>query len=133
MAYLPVPRIYLGGIKPCLSAFGGDQFSKDEKEKTQKFFSYYYATMNAGSLLAFTLIPYLKGKSLLCVQDIERRYDFELNKTVYTATPVPRGWAWSVMIWAGALTSMKYSYLNFSTLKQLKNAKKAKFDRTSNI
>ena len=53
------------------------------------------------------------------------------NKDVYTATPVAGGWAvavlsWAgaVMIWAGALTFMNYSYLNFSTFKQLKNAKK---------
>ena len=32
------------------------------------------------------------------------------------------------MIWAGALTSMKYLYLNFSTFTQLNNSKKAKGD-----
>ena len=60
-----------------------------------------------------------------------------INKAVYTATPVAGGWAgavmsWAgaVMSWAGALTSMIYSYLHFSTFKQLKNAKKAKCDRT---
>ena len=52
------------------------------------------------------------------------------NKAVYAATPVAGGWAGvgAVMIWAGALTSMKYSHLNFSTFKQLKNAKKEKCD-----
>ena len=54
------------------------------------------------------------------------------NKAVYTATPVARGWAGTtmsgagaVMICAGALTSMKYSYLNLNTFKQLKIAKKS--------
>ena len=54
----------------------------------------------------------------------------EENEAVYTATPVAGGWAGAVMSWAGALTSMIYSYLHFSTFKQLKNAKKAKCDRT---
>ena len=54
-----------------------------------------------------------------------------INNAVYTATPVAGNWAGAamigagaVMICAGALTSMKYSYLNFSILKQLKIAKK---------
>ena len=50
------------------------------------------------------------------------------NKAVYTTTPVAGGWAGAVMSWAGAITSMKYSYLNFSTFKLLKNAKKVKCD-----
>ena len=47
------------------------------------------------------------------------------NKAVYTATPVAGGWARAVMIRAGALPSMKYSYLNFSSFKQVKNAKRS--------
>ena len=53
------------------------------------------------------------------------------NKAVYTATPVGGSWAEAVMNWAGAimiwtgeLTSMKYSCLNSSTFKQLKNEKR---------
>ena len=34
----------------------------------------------------------------------------------------------AVMSWAGALSPMKYSYLNFSTFKLLKDEKKAKCD-----
>ena len=37
-------------------------------------------------------------------------------------------WAGAVTIWAGALTSMENPYLNFSTFKLLKNAKKVKCD-----
>ena len=36
--------------------------------------------------------------------------------------------AGAVMSWAGALSPMKYSYLNFSTFKLLKDEKKAKCD-----
>ena len=60
------------------------------------------------------------------------------NKAINTVTPVAGGWAGAamsgagaVMICAGALTSMKYIYLNFTTFKQLKIAKKAKCHRTN--
>ena len=35
-------------------------------------------------------------------------------------------WAGTELIWVGVFTSMKYSYLNFSTFKLLNNAKKSK-------
>ena len=67
----------------------------------------------------------------------KRRRAQKNNKAVYTATPVAGGWAGAVMSWegavmtlAGVLTSMNYTYLNFSTFKQLKNAKEAKSHRT---
>ena len=50
------------------------------------------------------------------------------NKAVYTTASVAGGWAGAVLTWAGALTPMKYSYLNLSTFKKLKNAKKVKCD-----
>lgn len=50
-----------GGIKPCVSAFGGDQFDESEKEKSQKFFSFFYAAINAGSLLSLFITPFFKG------------------------------------------------------------------------
>ena len=53
----------IGGIRPCLSAFGGDQFKKEDKAKSQRFFSIYYTVINAGSLLAFVFTPSFKGNS----------------------------------------------------------------------
>ena len=39
-----------GGIKPCVSAFGGDQFKLPEQERQlQTFFSVFYFAINAGS------------------------------------------------------------------------------------
>uniref|UniRef100_A0A7N9ASZ8 Solute carrier family 15 member 2 n=1 Tax=Mastacembelus armatus TaxID=205130 RepID=A0A7N9ASZ8_9TELE len=47
-----------GGIKPCVAAFGGDQFDEDER---QKFFSIFYMSINAGSLLSTVITPILRG------------------------------------------------------------------------
>jgi len=47
-----------GGIKPCVSAFGGDQFKLPEQERQlQTFFSVFYFAINAGSLISTFLTP----------------------------------------------------------------------------
>ncbi|XP_071552704.1 solute carrier family 15 member 1 isoform X2 [Panulirus ornatus] len=50
-----------GGIKPCVSAFGGDQFvlPQQERQLTQ-FFSIFYFSINAGSLISTFLTPVLR-------------------------------------------------------------------------
>ena len=75
----------------------------------------------------------------------KERVSDNMNKAVYTTTPVAGSWAGAVMTWAGAVMSwagavmswtgavmswaeavlsIKYSYLNFSTFKLLKTQKK---------
>ncbi|XP_022110744.1 solute carrier family 15 member 1-like isoform X2 [Acanthaster planci] len=49
-----------GGIKPCVSAFGGDQFSADQEEHIAKFFSVFYFSINAGSVISTFLTPILR-------------------------------------------------------------------------
>ncbi|XP_055915649.1 peptide transporter family 1 isoform X1 [Eupeodes corollae] len=50
-----------GGIKPCVSAFGGDQFKMPEQVKqAATFFSLYYFAINAGSLISTTVTPILR-------------------------------------------------------------------------
>lgn len=50
-----------GGIKPCVSAFGGDQFKLPEQAKQlASFFSLFYFAINAGSLLSTTITPILR-------------------------------------------------------------------------
>lgn len=50
-----------GGIKPCVSAFGGDQFvlPQQERQLTQ-FFSIFYFSINAGSLISTYVTPILR-------------------------------------------------------------------------
>jgi len=50
-----------GGIKPCVSAFGGDQLKASEEDKLQKFFSIFYFSINAGSLIATYLTPIIRS------------------------------------------------------------------------
>lgn len=50
-----------GGIKPCVAAFGGDQFIVPEQEvQLVKFFSIFYFAINSGSLLSTILTPILR-------------------------------------------------------------------------
>uniref|UniRef100_A0A8C1BCC4 Solute carrier family 15 member 2 n=1 Tax=Cyprinus carpio carpio TaxID=630221 RepID=A0A8C1BCC4_CYPCA len=39
-----------GGIKPCVAAFGGDQFDEENTEERTKFFSIFYMSINAGRI-----------------------------------------------------------------------------------
>jgi len=58
---LALIAIGTGGIKPCVSAFGGDQFKLPEQERQlQTFFSVFYFSINAGSLIGTALTPYLR-------------------------------------------------------------------------
>jgi len=50
-----------GGIKPCVSAFGGDQFKLPEQTRQlQSFFSVFYFSINLGSLISTYLTPQLR-------------------------------------------------------------------------
>ncbi|XP_023368875.1 solute carrier family 15 member 1 [Otolemur garnettii] len=49
-----------GGIKPCVSAFGGDQFEEDQEKQRNRFFSIFYLAINAGSLLSTIITPMLR-------------------------------------------------------------------------
>ncbi|XP_044578742.1 peptide transporter family 1 isoform X2 [Cotesia glomerata] len=50
-----------GGIKPCVAAFGGDQFVLPQQEKyLAMFFSVFYFAINLGSLISTFLTPELR-------------------------------------------------------------------------
>ncbi|PSR99635.1 Protein NRT1/ PTR FAMILY 8.1 like [Actinidia chinensis var. chinensis] len=52
-----------GGIKPCVSSFGADQFDEaDEKEVPKKyaFFNWFFFAINMGALLGITLLVYVQ-------------------------------------------------------------------------
>lgn len=51
-----------GGIKPCVSAFGGDQFKlPEQRAELAKFFSLFYFAINAGSMISTTVTPMLRA------------------------------------------------------------------------
>lgn len=51
-----------GGIKPCVSSFGGDQFTlPDQAKQLAAFFSIFYFAINAGSLLSTFVTPIFRN------------------------------------------------------------------------
>jgi len=54
-----------GGIKPCVAAFGGDQFPADQPQMVAQFFSIFYFCINLGSLLSTFVSPLLREMQCL--------------------------------------------------------------------
>eukprot|EP00879_Flechtneria_rotunda_P000926 GHRR01001055.1.p1 GENE.GHRR01001055.1~~GHRR01001055.1.p1 ORF type:complete len:523 (+),score=105.75 GHRR01001055.1:1216-2784(+) len=58
-AFMYLTALGSGGIKPCVSSFGGDQFKEDsprERKWRSRFFNFFYAVINIGSLVATTVV-----------------------------------------------------------------------------
>jgi POT family proton-dependent oligopeptide transporter len=50
-----------GGIKPCVSAFMGDQFKPAQSHLLQKAYGAFYWAINFGSFFSFLVIPWIKN------------------------------------------------------------------------
>ncbi|XP_060117850.1 solute carrier family 15 member 2 isoform X2 [Heteronotia binoei] len=61
MTGLSLIALGTGGIKPCVAAFGGDQFEEEHAQERSKFFSVFYLSINAGSLISTFITPVLRG------------------------------------------------------------------------
>ncbi|GLT57969.1 hypothetical protein SLA2020_308990 [Shorea laevis] len=54
-----------GGIKPCVSSFGADQFDEDDPKEVPKksaFFNWFFFAINMGALFGITVLVYLQDK-----------------------------------------------------------------------
>ncbi|XP_030476381.2 protein NRT1/ PTR FAMILY 8.1-like [Syzygium oleosum] len=54
-----------GGIKPCISSFGADQFDEADKKEVKKkyaFFNWFFFAINMGALLGITVLVYVQVK-----------------------------------------------------------------------
>ncbi|XAR58934.1 Peptide-transporting ATPase [Bertholletia excelsa] len=52
-----------GGIKPCVSSYGADQFDdadEDEKKYKSSFFNWFYFSVNIGALIASSVLVYIQ-------------------------------------------------------------------------
>ncbi|CAH1788218.1 unnamed protein product [Owenia fusiformis] len=58
---LIVIGIGTGGIKPCVSSLGGDQFAENQVKQRATFFSIFYFAINAGSVLSTFITPILRA------------------------------------------------------------------------
>jgi len=56
---LALIAIGAGGIKPCVSAFVGDQFKPNQHHLLTKIYGWFYFAINLGSAAAFFIIPFL--------------------------------------------------------------------------
>ena len=55
-----------GGIKPCVSSFGADQFDDtDSKERVKKgsFFNWFYFSINIGALISSSLLVWIQDNA----------------------------------------------------------------------
>jgi POT family proton-dependent oligopeptide transporter len=50
-----------GGIKPCVSAFMGEQFTPEQSHLMQKAYGAFYWAINFGSFFSFLIIPWVKN------------------------------------------------------------------------
>ncbi len=50
-----------GGIKPCVSAFMGEQFRPNQSHLMQKAFGAFYVAINFGSFFSFLVVPWVKN------------------------------------------------------------------------
>ena len=51
-----------GGIKPCVSAFMGDQFKPEQRPLLQKAYAAFYWCINLGSTASFIVIPWVRDQ-----------------------------------------------------------------------
>jgi POT family proton-dependent oligopeptide transporter len=56
-----------GGIKPCVSAFVGDQFGPGQERQLAKAYGLFYWSINFGSFFSFSFIPYIREKTSYAV------------------------------------------------------------------
>src|SRR5687767_13339060 len=49
-----------GGVKPCVSAFVGDQFGPNQEQALTKVYGLFYWCINIGAALGFALIPLIR-------------------------------------------------------------------------
>lgn len=53
----------MGGIKPCISNFGADQFDEADATEAKKYFSnWFYLAINLGAVLGIGVVVFLAHK-----------------------------------------------------------------------
>ena len=60
---LYIIAVGVGGVKPCISALGADQFDEEdavERPMKRSFFNYWWLPITSGTLLALTVLVYIE-------------------------------------------------------------------------
>jgi POT family proton-dependent oligopeptide transporter len=63
IAGLTLLAIGAGGIKPCVSAFVGDQFGPNQDQALRKVYGWFYWAINLGAAFGFFVIPLVRNKA----------------------------------------------------------------------
>src|SRR5262245_9309368 len=80
-----------GGIKPCVSAFMGDQFRPDQGHLMRKAFGAFYFSINFGSFFSFLIIPWIASQQtpLAAEANLVARWLWHIKATGFT------GYSWA--------------------------------------
>ena len=62
-AGLALLAIGAGGIKPCVSAFVGDQFGPNQDRALTRVYGWFYWAVNLGAAFGFFVIPIMRNKA----------------------------------------------------------------------
>jgi solute carrier family 15 oligopeptide transporter 1 len=76
MAGLFIIAVGTGGMKPCVWAFGGDQFDLGQERMLSVFFSVFYFSMNCGSTISSFVSPILRCQSAIILFAIQKTYNY---------------------------------------------------------
>lgn len=68
-----------GGIKPCVVAFGADQFQPDQEKAKNQYFQWFYFMINVGAVISAYLTPHLK--KIDCYPNFNETFPVEVVKT----------------------------------------------------
>ncbi|KAJ3346375.1 hypothetical protein HDU91_007054 [Kappamyces sp. JEL0680] len=73
-----------GGIKPCVSAHGGDQFLPSQQYALQLFYNIFYVAVNVGAVISSTVSPIVKDGTCFGVEKACYSYAFLMCAILFT-------------------------------------------------
>jgi len=87
-----------GGIKPCVSPFGADQFHKNAVKAKESYFRWFYMLINIGACIGGALTPFLREKDWLYEQSQNGAQKIAQSIARSNATNAASGiatWSWA--------------------------------------
>jgi dipeptide/tripeptide permease len=73
-----------GGIKPCVSAHGGDQFLDQQVFGLNQFYSFFYMAINVGAMVSSYVVPEIKKQSCFGAKEDCYSYAYLVCAIVFT-------------------------------------------------
>ncbi|KAG0268161.1 hypothetical protein DFQ27_007392 [Actinomortierella ambigua] len=85
LTFLPMVIIALGtgGIKPCVSSHGGDQYLPAQERAKDRFFALFYVSINVGALITQFVVPVIADKGCMGQKDTCYPFAFLLPTIVF--------------------------------------------------